>query len=181
MIYQSGYLTTKSYDPELELYTLGYPNEEVKHGFLAFLLPDYSAVNHQQCGFHIGMFTKELRAGEVDAFMTRLRSFFEAIPYDLNDKTERHYLVIFYLVFTLLGQYIRSEVSSARGRSDAVVETSDTVFVFEFKLNGSAEAALAQIDEKGYLIPFQAGSKTLVKVGVEFDQAVRNLGRWLTG
>jgi hypothetical protein len=82
-------------------------------------------------------------------------------------------------VFTLLGQFIQSEVKSAQGRSDAVVQTPDSVFVFEFKLNGSAEEALAQIDAKGYLIPYQATGKKLVKVGVEFDKATRNLGRWL--
>ncbi len=106
---------------------------------------------------------------------------FRRISHDLNDKTERHYQVVFYLVFTLLGQYIQSEVKSANGRADAVVQTPDSVFVFEFKLHGTAKEALAQIDEKGYLIPYQASGKKLVKVGVEFDQSKKNIGRWLVG
>ena len=188
VIYQSGYLTIKDYDPTLRFYTLGYPNAEVKHGFLAFLLPDYTGQSRDRGGFHIGMFSKELADGDVDAFMERLKCFFESIPYDLNDRTERHYHVVFYLVFKLLGQYVESEVKSAKGRSDAVVSAGAYRYVFEFKLNGTAEEALAQIDEKGYLIPYRAhgggrepagSAQALVKVGVEFDREARNIGRWI--
>jgi hypothetical protein len=183
VIYQNGYLTIKGYDPSLRFYTLGYPNAEVKNGFLGFLLPDYTGQSRDRGGFHIGMFSKELRAGDVDAFMERLKCFFESIPYDLNDQTERHYHVVFYLVFKLLGQYIDSEVKSAKGRSDAVVSTPDYLYVFEFKLNGTAEEALAQIDEKGYLIPYSvktSSKRKLYKIGVEFDKKAKNIGRWIT-
>jgi hypothetical protein len=183
VIYQSGYLTIKSYDPSLRFYTLGYPNAEVKNGFLGFLLPDYTGQSRDRGGFHIGMFSKELRAGDVDGFMRRLTCFFESIPYDLNDETERHYHVVFYLVFKLLGQYIDSEVKSAKGRSDAVVGTPDGIYVFEFKLDGTAEEALAQIDDRGYLVPYTAKTRKkqkLYKVGVEFDKEARNIGRWIT-
>ncbi len=183
VIYQSGYLTIKDFDDRGRLYTLGYPNAEVRNGFLAFLLPLYSSVSRDKSGFHIVRFADELEAGDVDAFMERLKCFFESIPYDLNDKTERHYHVVFYLVFKLLGQYINSEVKSAKGRSDAVVTVPGGVYVFEFKLNGTAEEALGQIDDKGYLIPYSAkteGSRTLHKIGVEFDKETRNIGRWIT-
>ena len=183
VIYQSGYLTIKGYDPSLRFYTLGYPNAEVKNGFLGFLLPDYTGQSRDRGGFHIGMLSKELRAGEVEAFMERLKCFFESVPYDLNDQTERHYHVVFYLVFKLLGQYIDSEVKSAKGRSDAVVTVPNRVYVFEFKLNGTAEEALAQIDDKGYLIPFSADTGTgqkLCRIGVEFDKEAKNIGRWIT-
>ncbi len=99
----------------------------------------------------------------------------------MNDNTERHYQAIFYVVFALLGQFIGTEVRSARGRADAVVKTKDTVFVFEFKLNGSAEEALRQIDEKGYLIPFMLDGKRLVKVGVNFSKETRNVERYVVG
>lgn len=178
VLYQSGYLTIRGYEPRRRLYRLGFPNSEVKNGFLAFLLPDYTAQTTGKGAFHIGKFADEVEAGDVEAFLSRMRSFFGNIPYDLNDQTERHYHVVFYLVFTLLGQFVQSEVKSTLGRSDAVVETTDAVYVFEFKLNGTAEQALAQIDAKGYLIPYQASGKKLVKVGVEFDKATRNLGRW---
>jgi hypothetical protein len=181
VIYQSGYLTIKSYDPEVSMYTLGFPNEEVRNGFLNFTMPFYTAIPKGRGGFHIGKFSQELRAGNVEAFLTRMVSFFEAFPYDLNAKTERHYQVVFYLIFSLLGQHIRSEVKSAKGRADAVVWTPDHIYVFEFKLNGTAEEALAQIDAKGYCIPYEADGRTVVKVGVEFDKSTRNIGRWLLG
>lgn len=181
VIYQSGYLTIKNYEPRRRLYTLGYPNAEVREGFLHFLLPSYTGVERGRGGFHIGKFADELEAGDVDAFLTRLRSFFEGIQPELNDQTERHYHVVFYLVFTLLGHLIRAEVKSANGRADAVVWTPDRIFVFEFKLNGTAEEALAQIDAKGYGVPYEADGRDVVKVGVEFDKATRNLGRWLVG
>lgn len=122
---------------------------------------------------------RELRAADVDAFMERLKIFFAGIPYELSDNTERHYQAIFYIVFTLLGQFVETEVRSARGRADAVVKTKDAIFVFEFKLNGSAEEALKQIDEKGYLIPYTLGGKRLVKVGVNFSKEMRNVDRYI--
>lgn len=179
MIYQSGYLTIKSYDERLRLYTLGYPNEEVKYGFLNFIVPFYTAVGESKAPFYIGNFVKELEAGDVEAFLTRFRAFFADFPYELNAKTERHYQVVFYLVFKLMGQFIQSEVQSAIGRADAVVKTLDYIYVFEFKLDGTAETALKQIDEKGYLIPYIVDGRQVVKVGVSFDAEKRNLGEWL--
>ncbi|NDV58026.1 ATP-binding protein [Bacteroides sp. 519] len=180
MIYQSGYLTIKSYEERFRTYTLDYPNEEVRYGFLNFLTPFYTCVSAENTPFYIGNFVDELEKGNVEAFLTRLRAFFADFPYELNDKTERHYQVVFYLVFKLMGQFVESEVRSARGRADAVVKTPDYIYVFEFKLNGSASEALAQIDEKGYLIPYTADGRTLVKVGVNFDHEQRNLGEWET-
>ena len=179
VIYQSGYLTIKSYDPELRLYRLGFPNAEVKYGFLAFLAGDYLYDARREAGLHIARFSQEIKAGQPEAFLERLRAFFAGIPYELNDKTERHYQVVFYLVFKLLGQFVDAEVSSAKGRADAVVSCRDYVYVFEFKLNGTAEAALAQIDDKGYLLPYAADGRKVFKIGVEFDAAERNLGRWI--
>ena len=110
--------------------------------------------------------------------MKRLRSFFCSIPYELNDRTKRHYQVIFHLFFTLLGQYTESEVRSAKGRADAVVKTQNFIYVFEFKLNDTAEKALQQIDEKGYLLPYEADGRELVKIGVSFSKEDRNLDCW---
>ena len=100
------------------------------------------------------------------------------LPYELNDKTERHYQAVFYLVFRLLGQFIEVEERSAKGRADAVVKTKDYVYVFEFKLNGNVDDALKQIDDKGYLLPYSADCRQLVKVGVSFDAVERNIGKW---
>ena len=157
MIYQSGYLTIKGYDREVRLYTLRFPNDEIRYGFLNFLVPFYTRVTDDETGFHIAKFMRELRAGDVDAFMERLKLFFAGIPYDLSDNTERHYQAIFYIVFTLMGQFVETEVRSARSRADAVVKTRDAIYVFEFKLDG----------------------KRLVKVGVNFSKETRNVDRYI--
>ena len=178
MIYQSGYLTIKKYDKEFQIYTLGFPNDEVKYGFLNFVTPFYTPVAETDTSFYIGKFIRELREGDPDAFLTRLRAFFAGISYELNNRTERHYQTIFYLVFKLMGQFAETEVRSAKGRADAVVKTADYIYVFEFKLDGSADQALAQINDRGYLIPYTVDGRKLVKIGVNFDPAQRNIGDW---
>lgn len=179
MIFQSGYLTIKSYDERFRIFTLGFPNEEVRYGFLNFMSAYYTPVPGERTSFYIGKFTQELESGDTEAFLTRMRAFFADFPYELNDRTERHYQVVFYLIFKLLGQFTEAEVHSAAGRADAVVKTRDYIHVFEFKLNGTAEQALEQIDRQGYLIPYTADARQLVKVGVEFSSETRNLSRWL--
>lgn len=179
MVYQSGYLTIKKYDERFNMYTLGFPNEEVKYGFLNFATPFYTPVSQNATNFYIGKFVHELETGDTESFLTRLRAFFADFPYDLNREKENNYQIVFYLVFKLMGQFTESEVRSACGRADAVVKTPDYIYVFEFKLDGSAEAALKQIDEKGYLLPYTADGRRLVKVGVSFDKEKRNLGEWL--
>ncbi|WP_287642506.1 ATP-binding protein [Butyricimonas sp.] len=178
MIYQSGYLTIKKYDERFQIYTLGFPNDEVKYGFLNFVTPFYTPVAESETSFYIGKFIHELESGDVDAFLTRLRAFFAGISYELNNRTERHYQTIFYLVFKLMGQFSETEVRSAKGRADAVVKTADYIYVFEFKLDGSADQALAQINDRGYLIPYTVDGRKLVKIGVNFDPAQRNIGDW---
>ena len=179
LIYQSGYLTIKDYDERFHLYTLRFPNDEVKYGFLDFITPFYTSVGDEDNGFYIGKFVRELESGAVASFLTRLKAFFADFPYELNDKTERHYQVVFYLVFKQMGQFCDAEVRSARGCADAVVKTQDSIYIFEFKLNGSAEAALKQINDKGYLIPYMADNRKQIKVGVMFDASERNIGQWL--
>lgn len=179
LIYQSGYLTIKDYDDRFRNYLLEFPNDEVKYGFMDFLVPFYTGVKNDDQGFYLGKFVKELECGDYDAFLTRLQAFFAAFPYELNEKTERHYQVVFYLVFKLMGQFTHAEVQSARGRADAVVKTPKYVYVFEFKLHGTAEEALKQIDEKGYLIPYHADGREVIKLGVEFSAEERNISRWL--
>lgn len=178
MIYQSGYLTIKNFDKSLNLYTLGFPNDEVKYGFLKFLIPYYTPISSDETDFNAVKFVRELQSGDVHSFMERMKSFFADIPYELNTKTERHYQVIFYLVFKLMGQYVDAEVRSAKGRADAVVKTKDRIYVFEFKLEGTVDEALKQIDEKGYLLPYRTDGRELVKVGVSFNAEERNIGEY---
>jgi hypothetical protein len=180
LLYQSGYLTIKSYDAQFDEYTLGFPNNEVEHGFLNELLPVYMSGKSTFGEFSVSTFTRDLLSGNVEGFMKRLQSFFAGIPYDLNNKEEKHYQTVFFLLFRLMGQFIEVEQHSAVGRSDAVVVTGDTVFVFEFKLSerATAEEAVKQIDEKGYLKPYAVSGKKLVKVGVEFSAEERGISRW---
>ena len=179
LIYQSGYLTIKGFDKEFKIYTLGFPNDEVRYGFLNFLVPFYTSVTDDKKNFYIGRFVQELRKGDIDSFMHRFEAFFADFPYELNDKTERHYQVIVYLIFKLMGQFTQAEVHSAKGRADAVVQTPMYVYIFEFKLNGTAEEALRQINDKGYAEPFKGDSRQVMKIGVEFSAETRNVKRWL--
>jgi Holliday junction resolvase-like predicted endonuclease len=181
LLYQTGYLTIKEYDKQLDEYTLGYPNEEVKYGFMNNLLPVFMPKKNVWGEFSSGSFIRDLRAGNVDGFMTRLQSFFSNIPYELNNKEEKHYQTVFYLLFKLMGEFVQTEVSSAVGHADAVVVVNDIVFIFEFKLteNASAEDALKQIDERKYATQYAAGGKKIVKIGAEFSAEERTLHRWV--
>jgi hypothetical protein len=180
LLYQSGYLTIKGYDALFNEYILGFPNEEVKYGFLNELLPAYMPEKDTLGEFYSANFIRDLLSGSVESFMHRLSAFFAGIPYDLNNKEEKHYQTVFFIFFRLMGQFIEAEQHSATGRADAVVVTADTVFAFEFKLseNATAEEALAQIDDRGYLKPYAASGKKLVKVGVEFGKEERGIKRW---
>ena len=176
MLYQTGYLTIKDYDRNLHLYTLGYPNREVKIGFTQGLLAQYRSRMMTGSGF-VAQFFVAMYRHDIDKALTLLQSFLAGIPYDLENKTEKHFQTIIYLIFSLLGYYIRAEVKSAAGRADAVCWTKDRTYVFEFKLDGSAEDALKQIDDKGYLIPYKADG-TYVKVGVNISSRTRTLESW---
>lgn len=179
LIYQSGYLTIKDFDNRFKIYTLGFPNDEVRYGFLNFLVPFYTPITDDKKNFYIGRFIQELEKGDIDSFMHRFEAFFADFPYELNDKTERHYQVIVYLIFKLMGQFTQAEVHSAKGRADAIVQTPKYVYIFEFKLNGTTEEALRQINDKGYAEPFKGDSRQVMKIGVEFSAETRNVKRWL--
>ena len=190
LLYQSGYLTIKRYDKEFDGYTLGFPNDEVKYGFMKRLIPVYLPRREMSGDFYVGNFIRDLRAGNVDGFMIRLKAFFSGIPNELNNKEEKHYQTVFYLLFKLMGQYIDAEASSAVGRADAVAVVNDTVFIFEFKLTdrkdglhtvSTAEDALRQIDERKYAAQYAASNKTIVKIGAEFSAEERTLSRWVQG
>ena len=178
VLYQSGYLTIKGYDPTFRLYKLAYPNGEVRYGFTESLLPSYVHRFPRENTFYVVSFIQDLLKGDVDGCLERTRSFFASIPNDLENKTEKHYQTIFYLLFRLMGQYVDVEVKSAIGRADAVVKLQDAIYVFEFKFDGTPEEALAQIDSKQYAVPYQADGRKVVKVGVNFNSATRTIGEW---
>lgn len=178
VLYQSGYLTIKGYNPMFRSYTLAYPNSEVRYGFTEALLPRYIHRFPRENSFYVMSFIQDLMKDDIESCLERTRSFFASIPYDLENKTEKHYQTIFYLLFRLMGQYVDAEVKSAVGRADVVVRLTDAVYVFEFKYDGTPEEALAQIDSKGYAIPFQADGRKVFKIGVNFDSQSRSIGDW---
>ena len=178
VLYQSGYLTIKGYDPDFRIYNLAYPNGEVRQGFVESLLPAYVHLPGENSTFYVVSFIRDLRKGEIESCLERTRSFFASIPNDLENKTEKHYQTIFYLLFRLMGQYVDAEVKSAVGRADVVVRMKDVIYVFEFKFDGTPEEALAQIDSKQYAVPYQADGRKVIKVGVNFDSTTRTIGGW---
>ncbi|GHV28467.1 hypothetical protein AGMMS4952_12190 [Spirochaetia bacterium] len=126
--------------------------------------------------------------GDIEKFLTRLKALFYSISYPVKEQSEYHYQSLFYLVVRLMGQFAQAELQcsdsyTAPGRADVVVTMTDAVYCFEFKLsgNGTATEALTQIDDRGYLIPFTAGGKKLVKAGVVFDNEKHTLGEWKIG
>lgn len=178
VLYQSGYLTIKTYDPLFRTYTLGYPNEEVKIGFIETLIPSYLLQPTRESNFYVVSFVRDLMASNLEQCLERTQSFFSSIPYDLENKQEKHYQTIFYLLFRLMGQYVDVEVKNAIGRADVVIKMSDAIYVFEFKVDGSPEEALAQINSKQYAIPYAMDHRRVVKVGVNFDSSTRTIGKW---
>ncbi len=178
LLYQSGYLTIKKYEPLFKEYTLGIPNKEVRDGLLNSMMPHY--VNPRRTdndAFLLG-FCKAVYRNDIEAALEHMRTYLATIPYDLENHTEKHYQTIFYLMFSFLNIYIRTEVKSAIGRADAVMHMPDTVYVMELKVDKSADEALRQIDEKGYMLPYRAEGKRLVKVGISFDSQKRTISEW---
>ena len=179
VIFQSGYLTIKGYDKRFDLYRLGFPNKEVEEGFIKFLMPFYTRFNKIEVPFEIQQFTREIEMGQPDAFFRRLRSFFADTPYEVATDLERHYQNVLFIVFKLVGFYTETEYRTAEGRVDLVVKTSDYIYVMEFKLNGTAEEALQQINDKRYALPFEADRRKVFKIGVNFSAKTRNIEKWL--
>ena len=179
VIYQSGYLTIKGYDKTFGLYRLGFPNKEVEEGFIKYLLPYYTPVNQVDTTFQIKKFAQEIYEGNYDAFLRRLQSFFADTPYELVRNLELHYQNVLFIVFKLLGFYVKAEYHTSKGRIDLILQTDRFIYVMEFKLDGTAEEALRQIDDKGYALPFASDPRTLFRIGINFSAQTRNIEKWL--
>ena len=178
VIYQSGYLTVKEYDSRFKEYHLGFPNEEVRTGFFNFLLPIYTNASQNTSQFNISTFIREVEKGQPEAFMTRLSAMMADTDYRIVGKAELYFQNFLYVFFRLLGIYVEVERATSDGRTDMIVLTSDYIYIFEFKLDQSAEAALQQIDDKGYAKPFAADTRTLYKIGVNFSSEKRCVDDW---
>lgn len=179
VIYQSGYLTIKKFDERFGIYRLGFPNREVEEGFMKFLLPFYANTNKVESPFQILKFVREVESGDYESFFRRLQSFFADTPYELIRDQELHYQNVLFIVFKLIGFYVKAEYHTSQGRIDLVLQTDEFIYVMEFKLEGSAEEALRQINEKNYAQPFAADPRKLFKIGINFSSQTRNIERWI--
>ena len=179
LLYQTGYLTIKDFDFQKNYFVLGFPNEEVTYGFLECLAQEYIPSPGTGTGKDILSLRQHIEAGNLDALRDSLTALFAGIPYATHSSTfENYFQAILYIVFTLLGQYVQCEIHSSKGRADCIVETRKFVYLFEFKLDKSAEEALNQINEKGYAVPYAASPKTIFQIGVNFSSESRQLTGW---
>ncbi|GHT39207.1 ATPase AAA [Bacteroidia bacterium] len=185
LLFQTGYLTIWGYQAAFDSYLLGFPNGEVRRGFSRSLFQAYSKPVSGRSSYNFAQFGYDLNKGDLEAFFDRLISFFAALPYDLHNDTtnEKDYQYVFYVLMTLLGEFTFTEVRGNIGRADAIIKTDDRIYIFEFKVtsSGTVDEALAQIEEKGYAKPFETNpdeKRKIVKVGVVFDTATRNIKEW---
>lgn len=179
LLYQTGYLTIADYDVKRKRYTLCFPNEEVKYGFLESLMPSYVPKSIAGSGLDIFTLDEYIEEGNLDQVRTVLTALFANITYTLEtDPFEHYFQAVIYLVFTLLGKFVQCEMHTYSGRIDCVVQTKHYIYLFEFKRDDTAEAALAQIDSKDYTLAFTADSRKLYKIGVSFDSSKRELVDW---
>ena len=187
LLYQSGYLTIKDYDPEGEFYTLSIPNQEVRIGYTKGILPIYTGLNDAdvQMGFAL-KFWRALKLGDVNKAMEEMKFYLAGVPYVEGFKQkleeaatkEGFYEYTMYLIFSMLNVYARTQVKCAGGKADMVVWMPDVVYVFELKINGTAREALEQIEDRGYAIPYQSDGRKVVKIGVKFNPDTRAPEEW---
>ncbi len=173
--YQTGYLTIKDYDKRRKAITLDYPNMEVKEGFLKFLLYSYMPFMHTNKAFSIFHFINEVEKGDAEGFMKRIETMIAGVPYSEKGSAESHFQNAVYLLFNLMGFYCRMEERTSNGRIDITVETDRYVFIIEFKVDSSSQAAMDQIEEKKYWLPYQLSGKQIILIGANFDTKSRRL------
>jgi hypothetical protein len=176
LMFQTGYLTIKSYDEMGDVYTLTYPNKEVRRAYLENLM---AAFTHADLGFglvYVGKIRQFLEKGEVDKIVSILNTVFKSLPYELWQRENEHfYHAIIHLSFTLLGVYVQSEVQTSDGRMDALIQMKDYVYCLEFKLDKSADEAIQQIKDKGYLEPFAHTDKKRIAIGINFSTETKKV------
>lgn len=187
LLYQSGYLTIKDYDFESATYTLSIPNQEVRVGYTRGLLPTYVGLNdgNVQVGFAL-KFWRALKSDDINLALQHMQSYLSGIPYVEGFKKklseaatkEGFYEYTFYLVFSMLNVYVRTQVKVAGGRTDMVVFMPDAIYVMELKVNDTAENALKQINDNGYATPYQTDGRKVVKVGIRFNPDKHTIDEW---
>ncbi len=182
LLFQTGYLTMKGAEQlgGMRYYYLDYPNREIRQSFNYWLAREFGKVPDPELSTALKGMVKTLQKGDVDAMLEHLKVFFHNVPNTITLEYEKYYQTIFFTVFNLIGAMIEAEVSTNTGRIDAVVKTEDYIYIFEFKLAGTAQEALRQIHDKQYAAPYQDDARYLTLVGVGFDRENRNIDTWLT-
>ena len=178
VIYQSGYLTIKGYDEEFGIYKLGFPNKEVEDGFIQYLMPFYVPVKKEESAFFVSNFIQDVRKGNPEEFMKRMETMFADNDYQIAGKAELYFQNAFYVIMKMMGFYTEVERTTSQGRIDMIIKTKDYIYVIEFKLDGTPEEALKQIEENGYTKPFTMDSRKLYRIGVNFSSEKRCIEGW---
>lgn len=178
LLYQSGYITIKGYDPETELYTLDIPNKEIRVGLYRCLLSNYIGSNTLKGTTTIAKMSALIRRNNMDGALDMLQAFLETVPYCQGANTEGHYQQMMYVIFSILNHYVDVEVRTPRGRVDMVLRTATHLYLFELKLNKDAATAMRQIDLKQYPKRFTLCGLPIVKVGINFDVEKHNITDW---
>lgn len=178
-LFQSGYLTITGYNDMFRLYQLGFPNQEVKNGFLNCLLKYYVPMSPDMSGTTlIYQLWHSITEGNPKLFMQILSSLFANTSYQIQGETEKDFQYAMYIISALLGEYVQVERTTSNGRIDLIIQTKEFIYIFELKVNADADVALRQIDEKGYARPFEGDSRKLFKIGVNFSTATRRIEDW---
>lgn len=178
-LFQSGYLTITGYNDMFRLYQLGFPNQEVKNGFLNCLLKYYVPMSPDMSGTTlIYQLWHSITEGNPKSFMQILSSLFGNTSYQIQGETEKDFQYAMYIISALLGEYVQVERTTSNGRIDLIIQTKEFIYIFELKVNADADVALRQIDEKGYARPFEGDSRKLFKIGVNFSTATRRIEDW---
>ena len=178
LLFQSGYLTIKGFEPEMQIYHLGFPNLEVRHGFLNYLMPYYTPVGAGTPMMLITRMVKDLRGGKADVFMTRLDALFARTNYQIQGDCEKDFQYAMYIIIELMGEYVETERTTSDGRIDILIKTKDYVYIIEIKTDSTPDEALAQIEEKGYARPFADDRRRVFRIGVNFSTANRRIDGW---
>ena len=178
LFFQTGYLTIKDYDKEFNIYTLGFPNDEVKNGFLKFIFSYYVPVNPAEGNTTTYKLAKALRSGTPDVFMRTLEALFANTTYQIQGDAEKDFQYAMYIIMELLGEYVQAERSTSNGRIDLLLQTKDYIYIVELKIDSTADAALQQIEARGYAKPFVNDPRKLFKIGVSFSTADRHIEDW---
>ncbi len=177
LMYQTGYLTITGYDERFRTYTLDYPNEEVKSGFLNSLSQLYAPALIQG-DFSVVQFVRDIEKGDVEGFMNRFTAFLSGNGYEIQGDLELYFQNTMSIMFKMMGLYVKTEYSTSNGRIDIVIETDRYIYIMELKRDQSPEAALRQIEEKGYDKPFLASGKQVTKLGINFSSQTRTVDGW---